>query len=298
MIAEILLVAVLIVLLPLVYLVYRGRRIDSKDIEPVLTKVWKESGIDQRVGELTVHARDIPESHRSVEEMLRVPKERASFGELSLETILSAQLPPDMFTIRARILDGKTPDACIKSTVGLICIDSKFPLDNYRVMLEHQETNERDSLKNQFIRDVRGHLDKISSDYVCPDKGSAEFAFAYIPSEGVYYFLVTEAYQLLRDYTAKGVQVVSPLTLAHKIELIKTGVHSKKLSEDAKRVEQDIVKLSHRFKQVDEVWRVFYGTHFRNAGRKAEELDQAYAQLRNEFDRINKLSPSSNGNSL
>lgn len=62
----------------------------------------------------------------------------------------------------------------------------------------------------------RHHLTKIAEDYVCPEKESAEFAFAYIPSESTYWFLVTERYDLLRDFTKKGVQVVSPLTLSYK----------------------------------------------------------------------------------
>ena len=88
----------------------------------------------------------------------------------------------------------------------------------------------------------------------------------------------------------KGVQVVSPLTLSHKIELIKAGVHAKKLSEQAEKVRNDIVKLSRRFSDIDEKWRVFYDTHLRNAGTKAEELDEAYKKLREEFDRISKIS--------
>ena len=293
MIVEILLAAVLIVLIPLVllvYLVYRGRRIASKDIEPVLSKVWRESGLDRQLGELTAHAKDIRDTHISLEQMLRVPKERGSFGELSLETILADSLPSDMFGIRTRVLDGKAPDAHIKSTVGLICIDSKFPLDNYMKMIELSEPAEKEGFKKQFIRDVHGHLGKISSDYVCPENGSAEFAFAYIPSEGVYYFLVTEAYQMLRDYTKQGVQVVSPLTLSHKVELIKAGVHARKLSDDAERVTNDIAKLSGRFRDVDDAWKVLYQTHIRNAGNKAEELDQAYKRLKDEFDRIASLS--------
>ena len=280
-------VILLLALIALVLLVYRSRRIEPNDLEPAISKVWRESGLDEKLGQLTAHARDIRDTHRSVEQMLRVPKERASIGELSLETILSDQLPPDMYGMRARVLDGKAPDAHIKSTVGLICIDSKFPLDNYIKMSESQES---DGSKREFLRDVRGHLDKISADYVCPELGSAEFAFAYIPSEAVYYFLVCEAYQLLREYTWKGVQVVSPLTLSHKIELIKTGVHAKKLSEEADRVRTDIMRLSRQFEEVDDAWRVFYGTHLRNAGNKADELDQAYKKLRDEFDRISRLS--------
>ena len=135
MIATILLVVVVVLLVVLILLVYRLGMGDSKNLEPAISNAWRQSGLDEKVGQLTAHSRDIRESHASIEQMLRVPKERASLGELSLEAILSDQLPPDMYGIRSRIFDGKTPDAYIKSTVGLICIDSKFPLDNYREMV-------------------------------------------------------------------------------------------------------------------------------------------------------------------
>ena len=285
-----LLVVVLVLLLAVLIVVLWRSRPETKDIEPAISRVWKESGLDQKVGELTTQAKDIRETHRSIEQMLRIPKERGSFGELTLEAMLSDQLPADMYGMRSRVLDGKSPDAHIKSTVGLICIDSKFPLDNYLQMVEARDSRDTERLKAQFIRDVTTHLRKISDDYVCPEEGSAEFAIAYIPSEAVYYFLVTEAYMMVHDFTKKGVQVVSPLTLSHKLELIKTGVHAKKLSEDAERVRKDIVCLSRQFEAVDETWRVFYDHHLRNAENKAEELDQAYKRLRDEFQRISNLS--------
>ncbi len=294
MAAIILLSVVLVLLVGLIVLVYRRGKIESKDVEPAISKVWRESGLDEKVGQLTAHVRDIRETHTSIEQMLRVPKERASIGEMSLETILEDQLPPDMFGMRVRVLDGKSPDAHIRSTVGLICIDSKFPLDNYRNMIEATESGAKDAFKKQYIRDVKGHLDKISQDYVCPENGSAEFAFAYIPSEGVYHFLATEAYDLLRGFTKRGVQVVSPLTISHKVELIKTGVQALRLSEDADRVRNDIARLSNQFDLIDQAWKVFYETHVRNLGNKADELDQGYKKLREEFRRISTLSEFSN----
>lgn len=285
-----LLIVVLVLVLVVLVVVLWRRKPETTDIEPAIFRVWKESGLEQKVGELTTHARDIRETHRSIEQMLRVPKERGSFGELTLEAMLSDQLPPGMYGMRSRVLDGKSPDAHIKSTVGLICIDSKFPLDNYMQMVGAPDSQDVSQFKASFIRDVRGHLDKISDDYVCPEKGSAEFAIAYIPSEAVYYFLVTEAYTMVHDFTKKGVQVVSPLTLSHKLELIKTGVHAKKLSEEAESVRKNIVRLSRQFEAVDEAWRVLYETHLRNAGNKADELDQAYKGLRDEFQRISNLS--------
>ncbi|MBE0521648.1 MAG: DNA recombination protein RmuC [Candidatus Methanoperedenaceae archaeon] len=296
MIIEILLILVVLLLIILVFLVLKSGKIEPITIESAISRVWMESGLDEKVGEITTHARDIRDSHRSIEQMLRVPKERASFGEISLETILSDQLSPDMFGIRERILDGKIPDSYIKSTVGLICIDSKFPLDNYEKMADTTDVKEKEILKKQFIRDVQGHLNKISADYVCPEKGSAEFAFAYIPSEGVYYFLLTEAYHMLREFTKKGVQVVSPLTISHKIELIKTGIHAKKLSNEAELVKSNIIKLSRQFEDIDIIWKVFYETHLRNAGKKADELDQSYKKLRDEFNRISEFSEDSKMN--
>lgn len=242
--------------------------------------------LDEKVGELTIQTEDIRNSHKSVEQMLRIPKERAPIGEISLETILSDQLPPDMFGIRQKILDGKIPDAYIKSTVGLICIDSKFPLDNYVKMVETKDSIEKEVFKLRFIKDVQGHLEKISTSYINPQRGSAEFSFAYIPSEGIYYFLINDAYEMLRDYAKKGVQVTSPLILTSKIELVKTGVFAKKLSEDTEKVRNDIARLSDQFKDLDESWRIFYSTHFSRATIKAEDVDQKYKRLRGEFGRI------------
>ena len=290
MITQILLVIVVILLAVLIFLVLKGRGVKPREIEDAVSSTWAKLGLEEKIGILTAHTQDIRDCHRSIEQMLRVPKERAALGELSLETILSDQLPPDMFGIRKMILDGKIPDAHIRSTVGLICIDSKFPLDNYRRMVEIEDLQEKDEFRKAFRKDVRNHLNKIAEDYVCPEAGSAEFAFAYIPSEAVYYFLVSEEFEMLRDYTKSGVQVVSPLTLSHKIELIKAGVHAKKLSEEAESVRNDLTTISQRFNEVDGLWRVFYNTHLRNAGERAEELDRAYKKLRDEFDRISRMS--------
>lgn len=287
---QILLAIVVILLVVLIFLVVRGRSVKPRDIEDAVSSTWTKLGLGEKIGTLAVHAQDIRSCHRSIEQMLRVPTERAALGEISLEIILSDQLPPDMFGIRKLILDGKIPDAHIRSTVGLICIDSKFPLENYRRMMEVEDSREKEGFQSDFRKDVRNHLNKIAEDYICPGEGSADFAFAYIPSEGVYYFLVNREFEMLRDFTKRGVQVVSPLTLSHKVELIKAGVHAKKLSEEAENVRNDLNAISQRFSDIDELWRVFYSTHLRNAEERAEELDRAYKKLRDEFDRVSRMS--------
>ena len=290
MLIDFLLGIIIVLLFILILLVLRQGKVEPRDVESAVSNSWVKLGLDERLGELTTYAGDIRDNYRSLEQMLRVPTQRGALGEMALETIISDQLPPDMFGIRTKVFDGKIPDAYIKSTVGIICIDSKFPLENYIGFMESGDPKEQEGFKRQFLRDVQGHLDKIAQDYVRPDMGSAEFAFAYIHSEGVYWFLVNEGFDMLREFTKKGVQVVSPLTLSHKIELIKAGVHARKLSEDARQVQAALAVLSRRFGEIDDKWRVFHQTHLRNLGNKAEEIDSAYDSLRNDFDRIGRLS--------
>ncbi len=289
MLTNILLGLILVLLAVLIYLIIRKDRPNSHQLEAVLANAWIELGIDEKVGRLGVYAEDIRRDYRALEQMLRVPTARGGLGEIGLETILADQLPPEVYGIRKRILNGRTPDAYIESTVGIICIDSKFPLDNYRKLLE-TERAEKEGHKRQFLRDVQGHLKKIAQDYICPGDGSANFAFAYIPAEGVYWFLASEAYDLLHSYTRQGVQVVSPLTLSHKIELIKTGIYAKKLTDEADTIRAEISRLAKGFQQVDAEWRVFYQMHLTNLTNKATDVDKVYRKLREEFEQIAKLS--------
>ena len=287
--SQLLLIVIVILLVIVLYLVWRSGRVETPKLESALLKAWESTGIAQKLGELNTHTKEIKELHKSIETMLRIPSARGAFGEITLETILSDQLPPDMFGIRERLPNGKIPDAYIKSTAGIICIDSKFPLDNYRKMMETDNPQEKDIYKTMFLKNMQEHLEKIASDYVRPAEGTANFAFAYIPSEAVYWFLVNEGYDLLREYALRGVQVVSPLTLSHKIELIKAGVHAQKLSEEAEQVYNALLKLKELFEEVDDTWRVFYHRHLRNLNSKAEEINHLYDRVRNEFDRVYRL---------
>ncbi len=279
------LTAILILLLILLFLTIKNLN-NSKNVESALLKAWQSTGISEKLGELNSHTKEIKELHRSIESMLRIPSARGALGEIALETILSDQLPPEMFGIRERLPNGKIPDAYIRSTAGIICIDSKFPLDNYRKMIETSNKAEKEKYKNAFLSNMKSHLEKIAYDYVRPEDGTADFAFAFIPSEAVYWFLINEAYDLLREYALKGVQVVSPLTLSHKIELIKAGVHAKKLTEEAEQVYNALLQLRNIFEEIDDAWRIFYTRHLKNLNTKADELNYTYHKLRSEFDKI------------
>lgn len=156
-------------------------------------------------------------------------------------------------------------------------------------MTEADDPLERETFKKAFIKNIRVHLSKIKEDYIRPDLGTTEFAFAYIPSEAVFWFLINEMYDELLKWTKDGVQVVSPLTISHKIVLIRSGVHALKLSEQASYVRDLINKLKKNFESIDSNWKTFFSSHLSNAWKKAKSVDESYRKIRDTFDGIQKF---------
>ncbi len=261
--------------------------VDADALSSALSRTWRAEGFDEALSDVERHAEQIESLHTDIVGMLRSPQARGEFGEVQLDVLLADHLPPDMYGIRERVVDGRTPDAHIRSPAGLICIDAKFPLANYERAVEADDEGGRERHARQFAGDVERQLEKVAADYVRPEAGTAEFAFAFIPSEGVYYHLVTEEYDLLRSFAARGVQVVSPLTLGGKLELIKADVQAKRLSEQAGAIRERLRQLRARFSALDDDWETLY-RHVRNAAKRADDVERRYGALRDEFERVER----------
>jgi DNA recombination protein RmuC len=295
-IATILLSVILVGTVLMIFLLWRIQNFLNKDqgvetdqLTSALSQSFENLNFNDKVTLIEEHAADIQKLHTDIERILRNPQQRGSFGEKHLGLLLDEHLPTDMYGTRESVVGNKTPDAYIKSAEGKICIDSKFPLDNYERYAEADDEDERKKYKKKFRGDVKNQLEKVASDYVQPEKGTAQFAFAFIPSESIYYHLVTEEDELLHTYTKEGVQIVSPLTLGHKIELIKAGVHAEKLSEQVDEVKSQLDELRGDFEDFEDDWGTLQ-RHVRNAKNKADEVDREYESLKTKFDRIDNLS--------
>ncbi len=263
--------------------------VDTDQLTSALSRTFSDMEFQKTVGHIEKHAGEMRDLHGDIERMLRSPRERGEFGEQQLDVLLGDHLPPDMYGLREQVIEGKTPDAHVKSSSGVIAIDSKFPLDNYEKYTRAGSEEARERHCRKFRLDVERQLEKIAEDYVRPDAGTTEFAFAFVPSESVYYHLVTAEYDLLREYAGEGVQVVSPLTFGQKLELIKADVQARKLSEEAVQIRERLQRLGGRFEEFADEWDTLRG-HVRNASNKAEDVDSAFRSLRTEFDRVEEPS--------
>ena len=101
MLLEALLAVNLLLLVVLIVLFLELGRVRPRDVESAVSSAWLKLGLEEKVGKLSSYAESIREDYRSLDRMLRVPTERAGIGEIALETILSDQLPSDMFGIDA-----------------------------------------------------------------------------------------------------------------------------------------------------------------------------------------------------
>ena len=271
-VADYLLGGLLVALLAILALLVQIRRavqaddVETDQLSAALHTTLAEMGFAESVSRIEDRATELQGVHQNLERLLRVPRERGEFGEEQLGIILEDHLPPDMFGIRKRVV-------------------GKFSLDAYERALDAEDPEDRARHERTFRNQVDQQLAKIAEDYVRPDEGTTDFAFAFVPSEAVYYHLVTEEYDMLRSYTKRGVQVVSPLTLGHKLELIKAGVQAQKLSEEAAEILDHLDRLDRRFAAFEDEWRTLE-RHIKNAHGKAEDVDTELGRMRTAFDRI------------
>ena len=268
--------------------------VDEATLRASMGEAISELGLDGTASQIELHAREMKGFHADVEKMLRTPQARGGFGEVQLETILADGLPEDMYGVREAAVGNLRPDAHVRTPEGVVCIDSKFPLEAFERYVDAEDDDERARHARTFANAVEDQLEKIRADYVRPEAGTTDFAFAFIPSERVYYHLVTEEYDLLREYAGRGVQVVSPLTLTQKLDLVRAGVHAKRLSEQAEAVQGRLQRLGRRFGEFQDDWSTFM-THVGNAKKKADDADAKFGRLREEFEGIEGLSEASEG---
>ncbi|MFB6158715.1 MAG: DNA recombination protein RmuC [Candidatus Nanohalobium sp.] len=268
--------------------------IDPDKMRGAISESWQKLELDKTIGSVESQmenvqqqTKELEELHQGIETMLKSNQQRGEFGERKLETILSDHLPSSMYGLQEQVVGTKKPDAYIDSSAGKICIDAKFPLDRFRKMKEAEEEEEKDRHRKKFRNAVENTLDQVANKYVKPEKGTTDFAFEFVPSEAVYYYLVKEEYDLLQKYVKKGVQVSSPLTLGHKLELVKSDLRMEELTERAEEVREELDNLQTEFQNFEQDWNTFYSTHLSHLTSKADDLNSDFRSLKQGFDQVN-----------
>ena len=188
----------------------------------------------------------------SLQEILRAPKLRGGLGEFFLEDLLVQILPSQHFSIQHSFRSGEKVDAVVKLGSSLVPIDSKFPLENFKRILEATTEEDKSRAKRQFVADVRKHIDAIAAKYIVPDEGTYDFALMYVPAENVYYETIIKDESLgeknLSQYAlSKRVIPVSPNCFYAYLQAIVLGLKGMKIEAQAKEIIHYLARLQGDF---------------------------------------------------
>jgi len=231
------------------------------------------SSVQKNIGEFSEIGRGI----KSLQEFLQSPKLRGGLGEEVLKEMIGQTFPKNAFHLQYPFKSGAKVDAVLKTEAGLLCIDSKFPMENFNVMVKGETEATRNLGKKQLIQDVKKHIEDISHKYILPEEGTMDFALMYIPSEAVYYEVVN--IQELSNFARRlRVYPVSPNTLYAHLQVLLLSFEGKDLELKSREVFRILRGMHKDYEKVEENLNVLQ-KHLTNAYNSIGNVFSSFSQL-------------------
>ncbi len=230
------------------------------------------------VKEIGRQTQGFAEQLQNLQDILKNPKQRGILGEYYLETVLKNVLPPGMYQMQYPFKNGEIVDAAVFVSDKIVPIDSKFSLENYNRLI-HATEAEKPAFEKAFANDLKLRIQETAK-YIRPEENTMDFAFMFIPSEGIYYDLLTnqvgggEDENLIQRAAGKyKVIIVSPTSFLAYLQTVMQGLKALQIEEKAVEIQQRVGELGKHVAAYEEFYRklgVSLGTsvsHY-NAGYK------------------------------
>lgn len=203
--------------------------------------------LKQNLGEMS----EVGKGIRSLQEFLQSPKLRGNIGEQVLQDMIGQTFPKNSFHLQYQFRSGVKVDAVLKTDAGLLCVDSKFPMENFTKMHKGETEAARVAAKRDFVADVKKHVNDINKKYILPEEGTMDFALMYIPSESVYYEIANME-ELMEYARRQRVYPVSPNTLYAHLQVLLLSFQGKELEQKSRQVFQLLRAIQKDYSKVEE----------------------------------------------
>ncbi len=225
---------------------------------------------------------------QSLENILQNPKQRGILGEYYLENVLKNVLPPGSYQMQYKFTDGVIVDAVVFIKDKIIPIDSKFSLENYNRAIEERDPERKAEYEKQFRNDLKNRIDETSK-YIKQKEGTMDFAFMFIPAEGIYYDLLINQVGSMKVNTHdlieyafrdKRVIIVSPTSFLAYLQTVMQGLRALQIEETAKEIRKRVEDLGKHLATYDD--------YLKKLGNNLSTTVNSYNSAYKEFNKVDK----------
>ena len=237
----------------------------------------------------------------SLEGILTDKKSRGIFGEVNLYHILSSifgEKNDKIYKTQYKLSNDTLVDAIVfgPKPLGTICIDSKFPLENYRRLVEKGLTqSEKESRNKIFESDVKKHIDAISEKYII-DGETSDQAIMFLPAEAIFAEINAYHTSLIKYAANKKVWITSPTTLMSLLTIIQSVLMGLERDKYTTVIHEELNKLGLEFGRYKERWNKL-SKNIKSVSNDIEDIHITTEKITKRFDSISNVKIENN-NSL
>lgn len=229
----------------------------------------------------------------SLQEVLTDKKTRGIYGEVNLKHILTnvfGENNDKIYKLQYTFENGSIADSVLfaPEPLGVIAIDSKFPLENYQNMVNKEISKEsRNMYEKLFKQDMKKHIDAISSKYIIPGVTSDQ-AILFLPAEAI--FAEVNAYhQDIIDYAyKKRVWITSPTTLISTLTTIQIIIKNIERDKYTKVIHSELKLLNEEFIRYKDRWDKLYRS-IETVSKDVKDIHVTTDKITKRFNSINQV---------
>ena len=270
----------------------------NKEMNEQLRNVVKEV---TQVGESSKQVFQVADQLKELQDILKNPKQRGVLGEYYLETVLQNVLPPDSFKMQYAFPDGEIVDAAVFVKGKVIPVDSKFSLENYNRFATAAEGEDKVKFEKAFVNDLKLRITETAK-YIRPSEKTTDFAFMFIPHEGIYYDLLSNKVGAGEDnliQRAAGkykVIIVSPTSFLAYLQTVLQGLKAMEIEEKAQDIIKNVEKLSGHIAKYEDFYQKLGNTlsttvnHYNAGYKELNKIDKDVTRITGESVGVDVLT--------
>ncbi len=250
--------------------------------------------LNNMVVKLEASQNELRETQKDIiqlKDIFQSPKARGNIGEFTLDSILEAVFGsnPNLYVRQYKLSNDKIVDAIVRAPepIGIVCIDSKFPLTNYTLYVSSKNELEKEKYLKDFTNDVKKHIKDISEKYIIKNETS-EVAIMFIPSEIIFTFIVNETNIATTYAINHKVQLASPTTLITTLTSINAlrmnieqGKFAYQIRERLLSLKEEFTRFNHRYTTLEAQFNKTYDAF--------KEINTTQKKISTNFEKIEQI---------